>query len=233
MKLRKSLLCGLALAGSLVASNAYADQEYHGLEARLAATGSIIDQHVSIGHGGEYDHAAYLWGGINGTLSIGYRWGKVGLYVDQDLGGVWWTGEIKDENGKVKPEDQPDPAFIGGTYLMLRGLIPAREHAEFDIGFGFGTMYSGGNNTKGSVLIYDDKLNRSAAFAFKVEFGLTYYFFENVGLGINLDYNLGLNIFDSSLDKNVCALVEDGCDDGPVYHLVHQINPGIHVVAQF
>ena len=224
LKFKTSLLCGLALAGSLVATSAYAETDYHGLETQLAITGAIVDQHLGFGYAPDYEHSEYLWAGINGTISIGYRWGRVGLYVDQDLGGVWWTGEIKDG------EEKPDPAFIGGTYLTLRGLIPARKHAEIDLGLGFGAMYGGGSREKGSCLVLDENLNRSAAAAFKFEIGLTYYFTANIGLGINLDYNLGLNIFEVS--SSTCEMFgEYDCDR--VNHLIHQINPGIHVVAQF
>ena len=204
----KPLLCGLALASSLVATNAYAETLWEGLEMRVGVSAPVVDSHTKIGDA-DYEHADDIWAGFSGTLSFGYRWGQYGLYLDQDLGGIWWQGE-----GDL------DPAFIGGTYVTFRGLICARHDVEIDLGFGVGTMYSGGDKNKGTVIVGNKDGDHSAAFAMKFEFGLTYYLIPNtVGVGVTLDYNLGLNFFTM--------------EDVDIKHLIHHINPGLHVVAQF
>ena len=223
MKHLNKCLCGLALAGALISTNAYAETEWEGFEMRVSVVAPIVDQHVKGGMsvGGisvdtGYEHAPDIFAGVGGTLSFGYRFGMFGVYVDQELGGVWWRGDAKPDS----------PTFVGGTYLTGRLLLALRHDVEMDFGIGVGTMYSAGDDQKTMRVVYNKEGEHSAAFAIKAAFGLTYYLIPNtVGIGINFDYNLGLNIFS----------LTDGEEEADVtlYHLVHLMNPGIHVVAQF
>lgn len=235
MKHLNKCLCGLALAGALVSTNAYAETEWEGFEMRVAVTAPIVDQHLKMEisasgddfdmtAGSKYERAEHIMAGVAGTLSFGYRFGMFGVYVDQELGGAWWTGETGDGY---------KPTFVGGTYLTGRLLLALRHDVELDFGIGVGTMYSAGDKNNAVKLIIDKEGDHSAAFAIKAGIGLTYYLIPNtVGIGINFDYNLGLNI----VSQNQSG--EDDFGDSvdakaTLYHLVHLMNPGIHVVAQF
>ncbi|MBO4350427.1 MAG: hypothetical protein J6A01_05710 [Proteobacteria bacterium] len=227
MTLKKALV-GLALASAFVATDAQAETGWEGLEMRVALTAPVVDGHskfvlkgsteyVEVKKESDYKHNDDVWAGFSGTLSFGYRWGVFGLYVDQDMGGVWWTGK-----------GDRDPVFIGGTYLTFRGLLGLRHDVELEFALGAGTIYSGGDKDKTDKIISNKDGEHSAAFALKFGFGLTYYLLPNtIGVGINLDYNLGLNIYSTEINLGVARI------DGTQYNLIHHVNPGIHVIAQF
>ena len=211
----KPLLCGLSLAGSLVATDAFAETGWNGYDLRVSVTAPIVDQHTKLDFENlvpeGYEHASDVWAGFGGTISLGYRWGVFGLYVDQDLGGVWWTGEFD-----VKP------TVVGGTYLTFRSFLVLIENVEIDFGIGLGTMYSGGKAQE-NVLIFNKNFERSSAFAIRVGASLTYYVTKSIGVGINMDYSLGLNIFKGDRE-GIFPIVDDGtAGNGTVYHLVHHL----------
>lgn len=224
MSLKKALV-GLALASAFVATDAQAETFWEGLEMRIGVTAPIVDNHVKYeldSKYGDFDSGYKhtpedVFAGISGTISFGYRWGIFGLYLDEDLGGVWYTGDTEGDNEAI---------FVGGTYLTFRGLLGLRHDVELDLGLGLGMMYSDDNH---GALITNKDGDAAPCFAIKVGVGLTYYLIPNtVGVGINFDYSLGLNIVS---DSRVNGLV--GEVKGTMYHLVHYMNPGIHVVAQF
>ena len=116
------ILCGLALASSLVATNAYAETHWTGFETRLGLTATILDAHtkndakkaeykVEGDKDGEFQHAKDIAAGLSGTISFGYRWDMFGIYLEQEIGGVWWTGDSgdKDKGGDDKSH------IIGGS----------------------------------------------------------------------------------------------------------------------
>lgn len=89
------------------------------------------------------------WVGVGLSLSIGYRWTYFGLYLDQDIEGVWPTGDAKDYY-------DGDGRFYGGTYFMLRGLIPIIDKHLIDIGWGMGAVYSDKKGIMGDGKIWDE-----------------------------------------------------------------------------
>jgi len=143
----------------------------------------------------------------------------VGVYIDQDLGGVWNADDDVDDF-------RDDEAhFLGGTFLVARGILPCTDQFMFDLGFGLGVMYSDGDKTKdieeGNYkypLIFNKDGNPSAAFAIKLSFSLAYFFTDTIGAGIYVDYNY--------------AFKKNKSDYEVTYHY-HVVNPGIQLVARF
>ena len=167
------------------------------------------------------------YAGLSFKLSAGYRWQYYGIYLDQDLGGVWY-------NDKGKDEMDDKGRFLGGTYVVFRGIYAIMPNFSVDLGFGLGVMYSGGNKAKDmedmddpsdyrSPVIFDKNNDPSAAFAMKLSLGLTYFFSSSIGAGINLDYNIGLKTL-----KN-----EAFGGESKMKFRYHQINPGLQLVARF
>lgn len=142
------------------------------------------------------------WVGVGLSLSIGYRWTYFGLYLDQDIEGVWPTGDAKDYY-------DGDGRFYGGTYFMLRGLIPIIDKHLIDIGWGMGAVYS---DKKG---IMGDGKDGHVGFGMKADISYTYFINELVGVGLNIDYTLGLNV---SVDGAKA---------------VHEVTPTIHTRLMF
>ena len=234
MKLLKSFLFGLALISAFAATDALADSTHKAFETRVAVTASVLDQHAKMEGGGQssdWQHAPDVMAGINSTISFGYRWRYVGLYFDEELGGLWWTGDTK----KIAK----DGVFFGGSYVTVRPLIGIKKKIEIDFAVGVGMMYSAASKSSSSgddnYEDYQDYSNDSSVstkliankdgdsvpcFAIKVGVGFTYYVMKNFGLGVNFDYNLGIHVVSY---------------DGGISHttLFHHMNPGLHANIQF
>ena len=195
MKLVQKIFCASALVGSLMATNAYADAVHEGFDTRLVASALILAE-SGPGSGG------LIGAGINGTISLGYRFHQnVGVYVDQDLGGVWFTSGTNEYDD----EESSSAIFRGGSFAVVRGIFGAYyDDIEFSIGGGPGAMYGGGI---------------TACFAIKLSATFTYYITENIGVGINVDYNLG---FIKPEDEFEIEML-----------LVHHINPGLLLHVNF
>ena len=121
MKLSK-WCCGVALAGSLVATDAFADAGHTGFEGIVGLSGAVLDQDVKLTGAAKTSvvKPKDIMAGLTGTLSLGYRFNSyAGVYLEQDLGGIWWTGDTK----KVNDHSW----FIGGTYVMGRGIFRTRS----------------------------------------------------------------------------------------------------------
>lgn len=205
MHLSRPLFCGTALAGLLFSSNAHADAGHTGFEALakltvpIALTTLTTEEEFDIGYDTTSSDALV---GINGTLSFGYRFKFFGVYLEQDLGGVWDTSSSDGEGGYYDYDDDYGPDgpeekhFIGGTYLMMRGIIPLHyDEVELDFSAGAGALY-------GQVI--------DAAFAIKVGASISYFFTSEIGVGISIDYSLGM----------------DFSHKGGTL-LTHEINPGL------
>ena len=215
MKLSK-WCCGVALAGSLVATDAFADAGHTGFEGIVGLSGAVLDQDVKLTGAAKTSvvKPKDIMAGLTGTLSLGYRFNSyAGVYLEQDLGGIWWTGDTK----KINDHSW----FIGGTYVMGRGIFSLlAKKAELDLKFGLGMMYTDGD--KDSVgktkiaLITKKNGDPTVAFAFKVGASFTYYVTSNIGVGIQVDYSMGLNKHEYDLG-------------GEVTKNLHHINPGIHM----
>ena len=216
MKLSR-LGCGVALAGSLFATDAFADAGHTGFEGIVQLSAPII-QHEYKATGVAHEAIVKpkdVMAGFNATLAIGYRFNSyAGVYLEQDLGGHWWTGDSKK---LIK-----DGWFIGGTYVAGRGIISLlNKSAELDLKVGIGMMYSDGKKGKVKGPIFTKK-NGDPTVAFAMKFGasFSYYVTSEIGVGVHLDYSLGLHSYDYELG-------------GEVKHHLHLINPGVHLRMGF
>ncbi len=233
MKYLRSFLFGLALVSTFAATDALADSTHKAFETRVAVTASVLDFHVKAEGGGQstgWKEARDVLAGINSTISFGYRWRYIGLYFDEELGGLWWTGDTGKFNN--------DGMFWGGSYVTPRALIPIKKKMEIDIGIGVGMMY----NAASKSVYYDDEDNYQdyqdysddsnsvklmknkngdsvPCFAIKVGVGFTYYVTKKMGIGANFDYNLGIHVVSDAGAKATT--------------LFHQMNPGLHANFQF
>ena len=216
MKLSK-WYCGLALAGSLVATDAFAYSDYSGLEGIVSISASILAQDIEASRS-EARAVVVVpkdnMVGLSGTLAIGYRFEPSGgIYLEQDLGGIWWTGDTKKHNDNTW--------FIGGTYITGRAKIAfLPKHTEFDVKLGVGMMYTdGGRYRPGKAkynLITDKENYPTVAFALKAGVSFSYYVTSNIGIGIQFDYSFGLNMHDHELG-------------GDVVQYLHHMVPGAHI----
>ena len=146
--------------------------------------------------------------GYGGSVSIGYKWHHVGLYIDQELYGArlyddcWCSGYQVIEGGH----------FLGGTYLVARVSPPTTEFIELDLGVGFGAMYSNGDDFQPRgphPIIFNDDGKASAAFSFKGSASITAYILDNFGVGVVFDYTVGLNkIKYKEEDNNIIRMNE-------------------------
>ncbi len=217
MKLSK-LACGVALAGSLFATDAFADAGHTGFEGIFQLSAPVLDQEfkASGNAGSVMVSPKDVMAGINGTLAFGYRFNAyTGLYLEQDLGGVWWTGDTADIEDRGW--------FIGGTYLAVRGLFGVlNKNAEVDIKVGVGMMYTDGDKLgkKKQAMMINKDGDPTVAFAMKFGASFTYYVTSNIGVGLQLDYSLGINKQD----------YEGG---GEFTQLMHLVNPGLHLRVGF
>ncbi|MBO4349361.1 MAG: hypothetical protein J6A01_00245 [Proteobacteria bacterium] len=211
------------LATFLFTTNAFADIDIRaGIDFSIAGisedsamieNGRVYRQHL------EFEDPMI---GVSGTLSLGYRWTIFGLYVDQVIGGLWWTGPTSELEGYR----YDDASFLGGTFLTAKFIAPLGS-TEVDLGFGLGAMYSAGPNwgdidyNKGYTIIIDKDMDPSAAFAVRFVFGFTHFFGKLIGIGLHLDYNVAFNFVKPN--KAIWGNVSN------FESTVHQFNPGLHV----
>lgn len=216
----KALALGLLLSvfSAFFATNAFAAPG-SGFDIRLSATAPIVNFTTTKESGSgnvtykdEYDYDEWMVG-FNGRVSLGYRWSILGLYIDQDLGWVKYNNQANKDI---------DPYFLGGTYLTVRALIPVSA-LELDFGIGLGAMYSNGDDarahTKHMAITTDSDGDASPCFAFKLAIELSYFITSSVGIGIDLDYAVGMSITNYH---------EGG------YHVeqtdyIHHFTPGLHL----
>lgn len=163
--------------------------------------------------------------GMMGKISFGYRWNYFGVYIDQDLGGVWYQDD-DDENGK-----DDDGNFLGGTFIVGRGIYPIMKNLQVDLAFGIGVMYGAGDSGDDLLkedahvsLVMNEDFDPSAAFAIKAGVSLTYYFTDMIGAGIFFDYNFATRT--NEYKGNLGIKTE-------LTFKYHVMNPGIQLVARF
>ena len=117
-------------------------------------------------------------------IAFGYRWTYFGILLEQQFGVIFATDEALKARWKPDKDyiiDKGDPAFLGSTYFLVEEYIPIGSEFMITIGQGLGASYGSGQN-----LLY--VTDTDAAFAFKVELGLTYFLFGQHGLGINFEW---------------------------------------------
>lgn len=219
------ILCSLCL----FSAHAFADSAAEGgLDLRFGLAADVLRivpkadasyQGMSYSVTGDTIH----FEGLMGQVSIGYRWSMGGIYLTQDLGGVWLH-----ENNEDYKNAPSKGRFLGGTFLVGRFIIPATDSFQIDIGAGVGLMY--GHETKrGSdteytpSLIYNSDGDPSVAFALKVGISMLYYITPSFGMGVFCDYNYAFKKYDGLEDSIKLKLTNN-------YHV---INPGIQVMMKF
>ena len=213
----------LALVFLLIPAMAFAQASSEGVDLRISLNYAQVFYEQSV-----YDRMS--WGedldkdlsGLGGSVTLGYKWGYAGLYIDQDLYGVnhfdycWCVGyEFGDEW-----------YFLGGTYLVARVSPPITDRFELDLGFGAGVMYSNGDDLvpdmRNPIIVNDDG-KASAALSFKASASLTGYFTDSFGMGIGLDYTVGLNKmkYEKEYDNGNIRKIR-------MNNVVHFLKPGLH-----
>ena len=179
----------------LFSANAFAQAYEAGMDLRIGVAADLLRVKSTIDTGVlRYDTPFINYDGFMGKISIGYRWAYGGIYIDQDLGGVWLN-----EGGA-----HDDGHFLGGTFFVGRGIIPVSPQFQIDLGVGIGTMYGHGDKINedepdaeyNPSLIVNDKGNPSAALAFKLSLSLSYYFSANFAMGVFCDYDYAFKVLD-------------------------------------
>jgi len=124
-----------------------------------------------IGNVGDYDDGH----GIDLRLSFGYHINDyVAILLEQDLGGTWW-GDDNDHNEWS--------IFEGSTIVAGKFIYPVQKSFDIWGKVGLGAHYIARHRH------HDDW--SKGYFAFRIGVGLTYYFLDNLGAGLNFDYTLG------------------------------------------
>ena len=181
---------------------------------------------------GLYDSRDRL-NGFGGTLSIGYRWGYFGAYIEQDFSSIY------PENDQIQNYKDMNFHFLGGTYAVARGILPLGEKIEFNLAAGIGVMYSDGDpmekqqsasgdgtDVKVPIIINEDG-KASAAFALKAAAGATFYINSFFGLGLDVDYTIAFNKLHYDL---TIATIKYNME---IKNYVHHIKPALHVRFRF
>ena len=223
MKLAKfALASAILLATSLFATNAFADIDIRA-GINFSAIGITEDSTQSDYYG--YYHRQHLefedpMIGVTGTLSLGYRWSIIGLYIEQDIGGLWWTGYTS----TVEGYNYEDASILGGTYATVKLILPLGS-TDIDLGLGLGAMYSTGAKhdepQDSYAIIIDRNMDPSAAFAIRFTMGFTHFFGDFIGIGLHFDYNVGFNYV--TPNRAIWGDIRN------YESTVHQINPGLHL----
>ena len=212
----------------LFCTHAFADSaDRGGLDMRIGLAADVLRVVPTVtasGWGMSYSDSgdAVNFDGLMGQISIGIRWSMGGIYLTQDLGGVWLNEDNEEYQNGIKKG-----RFLGGTFVVGRFIIPATSNFQIDLGAGLGLMYghgqkpiSGANYTPS--LIYNENGDPSVAFAIKVGISMLYYITPAIGLGVFCDYNYAFKTFnDSSEGFNLKTTIN-----------YHNVNPGIQFMLK-
>lgn len=168
---------------------------------------------LAYGDGIQYGHGDPLVGG-GANFEIGLNFDFFGIYIDQDLAAIRDTGKTQND---MKAAGIDKPKFYGATYLMLKGLFNIRI-LTFEADAGIGIMY-GKNDPSDCIIPRNNTSEDPAQLAFKFSLGMTFNLIPLIGIGVHVDYALGL--YDpTDLDR-------DGA-----YEETHSFTPGLHVLFQ-
>ncbi len=246
MKAKHLLPAVLAASFLMVPAMASAQASKSGVDLRIALNYSHVffeqntTQTLTAGNSvnakiGVFDHSEELMG-FGGSVSIGYKWQYVGLYLDQDLGGLYPRDE------KLQGYKDTNWHFLGGTYLVVRVSPPVSEIFEMDLGLGAGMMYSNGdalserhptaenpNPAADSIIpiIINDEGKAFISFSMKASFGFTVYFTDIFGMGLDFDYTIGFNKVKYEPEITPFKYKVD------VDNYVHYLKPGLHFRMRF
>ncbi len=205
----------MAIFVCLFASSAFAQAADPGLDMRAGLSANIIKPEAEVSVMGFSASASSdaNYAGLNFKLEFGFRWEYFGVYLAQDLGGVWYTDA---------PDGADNPGrFFGSTVALFRGIYPIMDNMQVDLGLGLGVGYADGSkdDEEKAPMIMNEDGDNSAAFALKLAFSFNYYVTPMIGVGFFLDYNF---------------LVKKISNDGADLKLkFHQVNPGVQAVIRF
>lgn len=202
------------LTVAFISTNAFAQAGKEGFDLRigLGADIAILNGRFDLNSFGYDNNKDAHYVGLLGKLEFGYRWNLAGIYLQQDLGGVFYTDDeydAVDATGK----------FFGGTYVIGRGIYPIFDNFQIEFGFGLGVMYSGGKEKTRDLLFSNEDGKAAAAFAIKLGFSAAYYITNNAGIAFFLDYNYGVR------KNNYGSLVTT--------LNIHNVIPGVQYVMRF
>ena len=150
--------------------------------------------------------------GFGMTFSLGYRFMFMGVYLEQNLAGIF--GE--------QNYDYEDSRFYGSTYGTLR-FIGSFDWLELEGGVGLGAMYMVSAHPD-IMLDADGSASSAVCFAMKFTIGATARF-GGFGVGLHLDYELGINPQSFEVPPMIPKV--------DVMQLLHNVQPGIHFLYKF
>ncbi len=156
--------------------------------------------------GPTFSVAGILWlnvgyGGLQGSVELGYHWDIFGLYLNQQFSGNWAFGtsisfdDVEDE----ADYNEKNNTYLGGfgmTALDFRWFINASERLKISLGFGLGFQYQL-NVKKEVVTEYDEngeeyvteKSDGGIIPLARLHLGINYLMTPNLSLGFRLDYS--------------------------------------------
>ena len=206
-----------------MSTNAFAQAGSDGFDLRigLGADVAMLNGRLDLNNFGYESDKVIHYAGLMGKLEFGYRWTYGGIYLQQDLGGVFYA---ENEEEDANAETDGTGKFLGGTYIVGRGIYPVMDQLQLELGFGLGVMYSGGEEGTRDLLFADEEGKAAAAFAIKLSFAATYYITQNAGIALFLDYNYGTR--KNKFNTFGLAKMEQTIR-------VHNVIPGIQGVIRF
>ena len=160
-----------------------------------AALAAPITMSFGIGIG---DGVGSFGPGFGVEIQAVYRFGKVGLGVEQKINGVFAmptgnvdenTGDNTGENQQKVKSDKINSIFLGGTFVILKEYVKAGQNGLVTFGEGIGVAYGANKPDKRIVGGISD-----SAFALKFDFGYTYFIQSKYGIGFNLEYMCSFNV---------------------------------------
>lgn len=243
------LLAGVIMFLPFISTNAYANGEHTGFDLSISISEPVLYQSAQL-DARQNNYKSHERGKIdtpfiglsNFKISIGYRWKYVGVYFEQELGGILWLDKNNISDGlKVAwsiSNTGTNAWFLGGSFICARGIIPVNN--IFDVAFtgGFGMMYSDEGYEYVDPLLYNSDNDPVPWMAVKLGIAITYYFRDWAGFGLNFDYNLAFKIFDLTSHGNgrITSDYEYAFSDSSDISLtvmMHHIVPGIHFQFHF
>lgn len=184
----------------------------------------------------------YVGGYVNLDLgglfdNVRYDDDKRNEYADCDK----YEGKAKDAC-----ENHNAGGFIGSALIEVHGFYPITDKFQIEGAFGMGVIFSENNAYRkadddkfGRLTIIepdstdyiksgkDEDKGHAAAFALKFGFAGTYYITDMIGVGLHVDYVLGIKNYGASDDD------DDEEREGKQRIKYHHVMPGIHARVRF
>lgn len=224
----------------LITPQAFAQTKEHGFDLKVGLDFSAVIYQVNVDSGFKIGDASVTnkdnadpednMVGLGGTLSLGYRWKYVGVYIDHTIGGLWWLGNTANYYDEA--------SLLMAWFLSAHGFLPLNDQFELDGAIGFGGALSDGDRPyKGDgtispaygkpAILFDKDGNPTPCPTLHFSAGFTYYLTRHIGIGYFFDYNLMINTYRFEYNYYIISASAD------VTRLLHQINTGIQVRFRF